>query len=81
MKGRNMIKEHERIILTSPVPASGLEAGDVGTVVHVYPDGAAYEVEFVMLDGHTAAVLTLEATQVRPVGRRDLTHSRELSIA
>lgn len=76
-----MIKEHDRIVLTTDVPASGLEAGDVGTVVHVYPDGAAYEVEFVTLDGHTAAVLTLEAAQVRPVGRRDLTHSRELSIA
>jgi hypothetical protein len=81
MKGVVMIREHERIVLTSPVPASSLEAGDVGTVVHVYPDGEAYEVEFVTLDGHTAAVLTLTATQVRPVSRRDLTHSRELSIA
>jgi len=76
-----MIKEHDRIVLTSPVPAAGLEAGDVGTVVHLYPDSEAYEVEFVTLDGHTAAVLTLEAAQVRPVSRRDLTHSRELSVA
>lgn len=75
-----MIKEHERVVLTTPVPASGLETGDVGTVVHVYKDGEAYEVEFVTLDGHTAAVLTLEASQVRPVSRRDLTHTRELSV-
>jgi hypothetical protein len=33
-----MIKEHERIVLSAPVPAEGLEAGDVGTVVHVYKD-------------------------------------------
>lgn len=80
-KSRMMIKEHERVVLTTPIPTSGLEAGDVGTVVHVYKDSEAYEVEFVMLDGHTAAVLTLEASQVRPVSRRDLTHTRELSVA
>jgi hypothetical protein len=76
-----MIKEHERIVLTTPVADSKLEAGDVGTVIHVYRDGQAYEVEFVALDGHTAAVLTLEALQVRPVNSRDLTHTRELSAA
>lgn len=76
-----MIKEHERIVLTTPVPAEGLESGDVGTVVHVYKDGQAYEVEFVTLDGHTAAVVTLEAAQVRPVSSRDITHTRELSVA
>ena len=36
-------------MLTEPVPAEGLEPGDVGTVVHVYADGKAYEVEFVAL--------------------------------
>lgn len=73
-----MVNEHERVVLTQTVPGSGLEAGDVGTVVHVYKDGEAYEVEFLTLDGHTAAVLTLEAAQVRPVSRRDITHTREL---
>ncbi len=38
-----MIKEHERVVLKSPVPDKGLEAGDVGKVVHVYRDGEAYE--------------------------------------
>lgn len=73
-----MIKEHERIVLNVDVPAEGLEAGDVGTVVHVYRDGLAYEVEFTTLDGNTAAVVTVEAPQVRPVGKRDITHAREL---
>ena len=76
-----MIKEHERVVLTGAVPGGALEAGDVGTVVHVYKDGQAYEVEFLTLDGRTAAVVTLEASQVRPVGRRDITHTRELSVA
>ena len=76
-----MIKEHERVVLTTPLPKERLEPGDVGTVVHVYKDGQAFEVEFVTLDGHTAAVATLEASQLRPVGRRDITHTRELSTA
>ena len=75
-----MIREHDRVVLTTPVPAEGLEAGDVGAVVHVYRDGQAYEVEFVTLDGRTAAVVTLEADQVRPVHKREITHARELSI-
>ena len=74
-----MIKEHERIVLNVAVPAEGLEAGDVGTVVHVYRDGLAYEVEFTTLEGKTAAVVTLEAAQVRPVGKREITHARELA--
>jgi len=76
-----MMKEHERVVLKTALPAEGLEAGDVGTVVHVYGDGKAYEVEFVTLDGHTAAVVTLEAGQVRPVTRREMTHARELATA
>ena len=75
------MKEHERVVLTTPVVAEGLEAGDVGTVVHVYGDGKACEVEFLTLDGRTAAVVTLEAVQVRPVGRREITHARELAAA
>ena len=67
--------------MKTAVPAEGLEAGDVGTVVHVYKDGLAYEVEFTTLDGKTAAVVTIEAAQVRPVGRREITHAREMAPA
>ena len=76
-----MIQEHERVVLKSPIPIQGLEAGDVGTVVHVYKDGEAYEVEFVALDGHTAAVATVEASQVRPVTHSEIPHARELVAA
>ena len=76
-----MIREHDRVVLKTPVPAEGLEAGDVGAVVHIYRDGQAYEVEFVTLEGRTAAVVTLEADQVRPVNKREITHARELSVA
>ena len=74
-----MIKEHERVVLTSDIPEEELTAGDVGTVVHVYGDGEAFEVEFVALDGETIAVATLPASSIRPVRRRELTHARPLA--
>ena len=76
-----MIKEHDRVVLTKPVLDEGLEEGDVGTVVHVYKNGEAYEIEFLTLDGRTAAVATLESSQVRPITARDITHTRELTVA
>ncbi len=76
-----MIRELDRIVLTASVPDEGLEAGDVGTVVHVYADGKAYEIEFTTLDGKTAAVATVEAVNIRPVGRREITHARELAAS
>ncbi len=74
-----MFKEHERVVLRTAVRPEGLEAGDVGTVVHVYRDGLAYEIEFTTLAGSTAAVVTVEAAQVRPVGKREVTHAREMA--
>ena len=76
-----MSKELERVVLTTDVPTEGLEAGDVGTVVHVYRDGLGLEVEFVALDGRTAAVVTLEADQVRPVSAGEIPHARQLTTA
>ena len=76
-----MIKEHTRIVLKASIPAEGLEAGDVGTIVHVYRDSRAYEVEFTLLNGDTAAVVTVEASQVRPVQPHEITHARELQAA
>jgi hypothetical protein len=74
-----MIREHERVVLTASVPKERLETGDVGTVVHVYSDGKAFEVEFTTLDGRTAAVVTVEASGVRAVTSREITHAREMT--
>ncbi len=76
-----MINEHDCVVLTKSLPAVGLEAGDVGTVVHIHQNGAAYEVEFMTLAGRTVAVATVEAVGLRPVGQRDLSHVRELETA
>ncbi|MBI4622103.1 MAG: hypothetical protein HY736_02640 [Verrucomicrobia bacterium] len=39
------------------------------------------DVAFLTLTGRTAAVATCEASHVRPVGRRGITHARELEVA
>ncbi len=72
-----MITEHASIVLTVDIPAAGLEAGDVGVVVHVHRNGEAYEVEFMTLDGGTLTIQTLEARQIREAGSLDIPHVRE----
>jgi ATP-dependent exoDNAse (exonuclease V) alpha subunit len=74
-----MILEHDSVVLTRDVPTSGLVAGDVGVVVHVYDRGTGYEVEFVNFDGETIAVESVEAAAVRRVGARDVPHVREMA--
>ena len=74
-----MIKEHDCIVLTQDLPDDGLQAGDVGTVVHVHRDAAAYEVEFMTLTCETVAVATVLPFQLRPIRQRDVTHVRELA--
>lgn len=76
-----MMHELDLVVLTHPIVAHGLEAGDIGTIVHVYQDGAAYEVEFVTAEGATVAVLTLTSAEVRPRASREILHVRELSSA
>lgn len=74
-----MIREHDRVVLTAPIRERGLEAGDVGAVVHVYPEAAAFEVEFVTLGGRTAAVVTVPTKWLRSVTMTEIPHARELA--
>lgn len=76
-----MITEHSSVILTKPIPSSGLEAGDVGVVVHVHRGGEAYEVEFMALDGTTLTIQTLSTHQIRAAGHRDIPHVRQALTA
>jgi hypothetical protein len=76
-----VIRELDRVVLTKDVAEYGLREGDIGTVVHCYPDGAAYEVEFVAASGRTVAVLTLENGEVRPMDPQEISHARRLTPA
>ena len=73
-----MLKEHDRVVLKSAVPSERLVPSDVGTVVHVYPNSLAYEVEFTTFLGSTVAVVTVEAGQIRPPHKREIPFAREL---
>jgi hypothetical protein len=76
-----MLHEHNRVVLTEPITDLGLENGDVGTIVHVHAGGAAYEVEFVSLDGETSIVSTVKASALRSVLKREIPHVRQLAVA
>ena len=71
--------EHERIVLTTNLPEQGLQAGDVGTIVHVYSGEQAYEVEFLALTGKTVAVVTIPSDQARTVKEDEITHARAMA--
>ena len=65
----------DTIVLDRDLPERGLRRGDLGAVVEVYePDGL--EVEFVTASGRTAALVTLNAHDVRPVADDDLVSVR-----
>ena len=54
----------DTVALTADLPALGLTAGEVGAVVEVLGDGAAFEVEFCDNDGTTYGLHTLRASQI-----------------
>ena len=67
-----MLEEHDRVVLTDDFADPGLNAGDVGTIVHVHRDGEAFDVEFQAPDGDTVALATVSSSQVRPVTGTDI---------
>jgi uncharacterized protein DUF4926 len=65
----------ETVVLDRDLAEHGLRKGDLGSVVEIYdPDGL--EVEFVTASGRTAALLTLNDGDVRPVSDDDLVSVR-----
>ena len=74
-----MFEEHEQIVLTdrdTGDEGEELGSGEVGIVMHVHPDRGAYVVEFLTLDGATAAIDTVLPSQARPVANNDIIHAR-----
>jgi hypothetical protein len=57
------VKEHDVVALVAGLAEAGLEANAIGTVVHIYADGQACEVEFVIQE--CSKVVTLLMHQVR----------------
>lgn len=76
-----MINELTSVVLTADMPERGLQMGDIGTVVSVHQEGKGYTVEFITLGGDTVAVITLPASQVRPIRANEIAHVRALVAA
>ena len=68
----------EIVVLAHDVPEHGLRAGDLGTVVEIYPEGGV-EVEFVRGSGATQALLTLSERDIRKIDAHDLLATRRLA--
>lgn len=68
-----MFHEYDLVRLREPMHSLNLDTGTIGTIVMVYDDGRAYEVEFVDDKGNTVALLTLEEDALTRVYWTNLT--------
>ena len=75
------IEEHDLVVLQRDVPEVKLTRGDIGTIVGIYADEQAFEVEFMTAEGKTIDVLTLERDDVRPFRGHEILHTREMETA
>lgn len=71
-----MFEELDAVVLKSDIEKYGLKKGDIGTVVHIYDEGKALEVEFMAATGKTVAVLTLAPDDIRTMVRNEILHVR-----
>ena len=60
----NIIKLLDVVALTADLPGHNLRRGQVGTVVEILADGAAFEVEFCDREGRTYESLGLRPDQI-----------------
>jgi hypothetical protein len=64
MWNKQTLKENDVVTVMADRPEAGLVAGDVGAVVHCYPIGGAYEVEFVDANGRSKGVVTMNGNDL-----------------
>lgn len=76
-----MIRELDTVVLTHDIKEHNLKQDDVGAVVHVYKNNAAFEVEFVTGEGETVALLTLTQDDIRPMRPQEILSVRQFALA
>lgn len=76
-----MFEELDTVVLAKNIEKYGLKRDDVGTVVHVYKNDKALEVEFVNAEGKTIALLTLTPDDIRSIERTEILHVRGFNTA
>ena len=75
-----MINELDQVELLEDIPAHGLRAGDVGTVVLVHQNGKGFTLEFLTWDGDTVALTTVDADKVRGLESSEIPRTRKLEM-
>ena len=66
------MRELDLVVLKHDMPEHRLKQDDLGTIVHCYEDGKAWEVEFVTAEGRTVAVLTLTESDIRVMNQQEI---------
>ncbi|CAN5589241.1 DUF4926 domain-containing protein [Spirosoma jeollabukense] len=74
------MNEFDLVVLQEDVADGRLKAGDVGTILTVYNEGKAFEVEFVTLTGEAVAVETLLPHQIRDVRASEMLAVRDMAV-
>ena len=67
-----MFAELDVVALTHNITEHGLSNGSKGTIVHLYRNGEAFEVEFIDNEGYLIALITLTPKDVRLVWSKHL---------
>ncbi|MDP3733081.1 MAG: DUF4926 domain-containing protein [Candidatus Daviesbacteria bacterium] len=70
-------KNLEIVALNHYISEYGLKEGDTGTIVEVYDNGSAFEVEFINPQGETIALLTLNPSDIRSLKHNPVSIWRE----
>lgn len=60
-----MFNDFDVVELTHDIVENKLKEGESGTIVDIYRNGKAYEVEFISPDGSTSILLTLMPSDIR----------------
>ena len=74
------MNEFDLVVLQEDLADGRIKAGDVGTVLTIYNEGQAFEVEFVTLIGEAIAVETLLPHQIRPVRPSEVMAVRDMFL-
>lgn len=74
------MNEFDLVVLQDDRVNERLRAGDVGTILTVYGEGKAFEVEFVTLTGESVAVETLLPHQIRMVRPSEVMAVRDMIL-
>ena len=67
-----MLREHDVVTITEDLPNEGVARGDVGAVVHCYPDQGAYEIEVLDERGKSKCVVTAKEKQLLRLNLKSL---------